>query len=90
MLRTLRQHLQLLIAIALLLDEDSANLHGRLRPSGIPAVASLPEVLLGIVAPIQPWLATLAILEPTVGSADGDVEDQVKLLVKWRIVSAGL
>lgn len=61
-----------------------------LLPRRIPLAAGIPKVALGRVGLIHPWLALDAIFEPAIGAAHGDVENQVKVLVKRGAVAAGL
>lgn len=61
-----------------------------LLPRRIPLAAGIPKVALGRVGLIHPWLALDAIFEPAIGTAHGDVENQVKVLVKRGAVAAGL
>jgi hypothetical protein len=51
---------------------------------------TLPEIPGSEVASVNPWLAAFAIKEPAVLRANGDVENQVELLVKGRILATPL
>lgn len=51
-------------------------------------VSGLPEVVGSRGRAVNPWLAALTILEPTVGATDGDVEDEIELLVEWSLLAA--
>lgn len=51
-------------------------------PGGEPLIPGLEEVLLGLGRSIQPRLAVHVVLEPAVGAADGDVEDEIEGLVE--------
>ena len=53
-------------------------------------VAGVPELLLRGGGLVDPGLAVDAVLEPAVGAADGDVEDEVEVLVEGGGVAAGL
>ena len=67
------------------LDRVDAEL-GRLRlPRGIPLILARPEILGRSLRFVNPRLARRAILEPTIGAADSQVDDEVKLLIKRRI-----
>ena len=76
------QHLAPIIPLLL------PNLHllhhhlARILPRGQPVIPRIPELLPGRGRSIHPRLARLAILEPAVGAADGDVEDEVEVLVE--------
>jgi len=81
----MRSRLQLLVAVALLPDLDTLNLHGGRGPGGQPGVPGVPEVLLGIDGAVQPGLARLGVLEPAIGAAHGDVKDEEEALVKGGV-----
>ena len=51
---------------------------------------TLPEIPCGKVAAVDPWLATLAIPEPAVLCTNGNVENEIELLIEWGIFSTGL
>ena len=76
------QHLAPIIPLLL------PNLHllhhhlARILPRGQPVIPRIPELLPGRGRSIHPRLARLAILEPAIRAADGDVEDEVKVLVE--------
>lgn len=83
----------ILVAIALLPHLNLANFHlasSWFGPSWIPDVALRPEVSPGSGRAVEPWLTTLSILEPTIGSSNSDVDDEVELLIKRRLITAGL
>lgn len=70
------------------------NLHARhnhlpvLIPRGMPLIARVPEIQLGRLRQINPWLTRAAVLEPSVGAAHGDAEDEIELLIKRRRIVA--
>jgi len=45
---------------------------------------TFPKVFPGSGRLVDPWLAGLAVLEPAVGAANGDVEDEEEGLIEWR------
>lgn len=53
-------------------------------------ILGVPEVALGILAVIDPWLSALAVLEPSVGTSDGDVHDEVEFLVERCVEAVGI
>jgi hypothetical protein len=80
-----------LITIALLPHIHAGNLHlasAWCSPRGVPLISRIPEVVLGRETVVRPWLAALAILEPAIGAANGDVQEEVEFLIKGRGVVA--
>jgi len=76
---------------ALLPHGNTLNLHlSAVLPRRQPLVLGLPEVELGAVTVVNPWLAALAILEPAVGGTDSQVHDEVELLVEGGGVALGV
>jgi len=59
-----------------------------LLPGGVPLVASIPELLSGEATAISPRLARSTVLEPTIGTTDSDVENEVEVLVEGSVVLA--
>lgn len=47
-------------------------------PGGVPLILGLGELEHGGVGPVQPWLAAYVVREPSVGTADGEGQDQIK------------
>src|SRR5688500_5791338 len=84
------QVIETLVAVALLPDHDLADLELGLSPGRQPDVAGVPEVLLGVRRVAEPRLARLGVLEPAVGAADGDVDDEVEMRVEGRVGAARL
>jgi len=83
----------LLITITLLPHLNLADFHLASTlglPCGIPSISRIPEVFLGHWCVVNPWFSTLAVLEPSVGATNSNVEDQIKLLVEWSLLSASL
>lgn len=59
-------------------------------PRRLPRLPTVPEILLGRGRLINPRFTGNPILKPTVCTTDGNVEDEVKLLVERRGKVAGL
>lgn len=75
----------------LLRDLDTLDLHHAIvLPGRLPLVTSVPEVAGSGRGSVDPWLAVHAVLEPAVRAADGDVDDEVEILVEWSAVTACL
>lgn len=74
----------------MLSDDNTADLELRLRPCGIPSVAGVPKVLLGVGRVIQPGLARHAVFKPAVCSTDGKIQDEIEFCVKWSVVTTSL
>jgi len=53
-----------------------------LLPGWVPGVSGVPELKRGIGGGVDPRLAIDVVLEPTVGTTNSDVEDEVKVLVE--------
>lgn len=51
-----------------------------LLPRGKPHVSAVPEVLLGCDTIVDPRFATRAVVEPSVGAADGHVQYEMEIL----------
>lgn len=77
-----------LMPITLLPHHYLLHLHLGLLPRGIPLILSLPKVLLGVGARVNPRLAMNLVLEPAVGSADRNIQDKIKLLIKGGVQAA--
>ena len=54
-----------------------------LFPGRVPFITSFPEIKLRRWAGVDPRLVLETVLEPAIGASDGDVEDQVELLIEW-------
>jgi hypothetical protein len=89
---TLQRKILLTTLITLLLPHlDTLDHHlAIILPRGLPCLPAVPEVLLSSGRLVNPWFAGKPILEPTVRTTDGNVEDKVELLVKRRSKVAGL
>lgn len=67
---------------------DTLDLHlarvllGTLFPGWKPLVAGVPEFEWSVGSSVNPWLAGNVVLEPSIGTADGNVEDKVEVLVE--------
>ena len=83
--------LQILVSITLFPHLNLADFHlSLLLPSRIPNVLLLPEILWSRWGRIQPRLSTLSVLEPTIGTTDCNIHDQVEFLVEWSLLATGL
>lgn len=47
-------------------------------PGRIPLILSIEEIEHGGVGAVQPWFSTDIVREPSVGTADGEIQDQIK------------
>jgi hypothetical protein len=90
-IRKMKDVLLILISITLLPHLDLADLHlSLLLPSRIPRVSGIPEISARRWGSVHPWLATLSILEPSIGTTDSNVHDEVEFLIEWSLLAAGL
>lgn len=78
--------------VALLLPHlDALDHHlAVVLPRRLPRLPAVPEIFLGRGRLIDPRLAGSPILEPTIGTTDGNVEDEVEFLIERRGEVAGL
>jgi hypothetical protein len=78
--------------ITLLLPHfHTLHLHNPLLfPGGRPLLSRLPEVALSRRTCINPGLSRLSVCKPSVCTTDGDVQNEVELLVERRDIAAGL
>lgn len=66
---------------------DALDSHlATLRPGWVPLVSGLPELRRSSCARIHPWLPLDAVCEPTIGTANRDIEDKIEILVKWSAI----
>lgn len=80
-----------LVGVGLLPHLDAVDDHAAaILPGGQPLIPRVPEVLLGAGAEVHPRLAAGTVLEPAVGAADGDVEDEVEVVIERRLEPARL
>jgi hypothetical protein len=56
---------------------------GWVVPGIEPFILVVIEVVCSFWTGVGPWLSTLTIWEVSVGSTDGDVENEEELLVEW-------
>jgi len=70
------------------LDSHSPGI--TLTPGRQPELARIPELLRCSQTSVTPWLVPNAVLEEAVGTADGNIEDQIELLVEWSVAHACL
>lgn len=83
--------LLVLISITLLPHLDLADLHlSLLLPSRIPRVSRIPEISARRWGSVHPRLATLSILEPSIGTTNSNVHDKVEFLIEWSLLATGL
>lgn len=87
-----QQYKKLAAVVALLLPHlDALDKHLALvLPRGVPLVSGVPEVPPRSRTGVHPRLSGFAVLEPAVCAADGDVDDQVEVLVEGRGLAARL
>ena len=79
------------IVTLLLPHLHTLHLHDTLLfPSGRPLLSHLPEVALGRRASIDPRLSRLSVCKPSICTTDGDVQNEIELLVERRDVAIGL
>jgi len=61
-----------------------------LLPSWVPGVPGIPELERSVGGSVDPRLASDVVLEPTIGTTNSDVEDEVEVLVeRSRVGTAG-